>query len=196
MIKKLVLGGMLVALIGALALLMSRWSQSESTLAYQEHRWEDSTQAPAGAKIQETGYRADLGENPGAAIGDNAADNAAGSRDGQAQAVVSDWITLEGTVTAVELNALTIETAEGQSILIQLGPENFWTTQGTTLQEGDEVAITGFYEDGGTYSAGEVIMLKTGETLALRDADGRPLWSGGSGNSRSGQVQKQGGNNK
>jgi hypothetical protein len=102
-----------------------------------------------------------------------------GSQEPQPQAAVEDWITVQGTVTAVELNALTIETTEGESMLVQLGPEHYWTTQGIVFVAGDEVSITGFYEDEVSFSAGSVTLLATGETLALRDADGRPLWAGG-----------------
>jgi len=50
--------------------------------------------------------------------------------DGKPQAMYSDWITVQGTVLAVELNALIIETTDGQTMPIQLGPEHFWAAQG------------------------------------------------------------------
>lgn len=103
----------------------------------------------------------------------------------QVLADVDEWITVEGTVTGIDLNALTIETAGGESLLVQLGPTNYWNNLGVDLTYGDSVQITGFYEDD-TFTAGTVTLLATGETLELRDADGRPLWSG---NARSGQGQ-------
>lgn len=104
-----------------------------------------------------------------------------GSQVPQPQAMVGEWITVQGTVTAVELNALTIETVEGESMLVQLGPEHFWTTQGVVFEAGDDVTITGFFEDEVNFSAGSVTVLESGETLLLRDTDGRPLWAGGPG---------------
>ena len=99
---------------------------------------------------------------------------------------------MKGFITAVELTAVTIETSEGDSFLVQLGPASFWAEQGVTLQEGDEVMITGFFEEDGSLSASQVSVLDTAETLALRDASGQPLWVGGSGKARSIQSGRQG----
>ncbi len=104
-----------------------------------------------------------------------------GSQMPEPQATVDEWITVQGTVTAVELNALTIETAEGETVLAELGPEHYWTTQGIVFEAGDEVTITGFIEDEDSFVAGSVTVLESGETLLLREADGRPLWAGGPG---------------
>ena len=103
--------------------------------------------------------------------------------DGKPQAMDGDWITVQGTVLAVELNALIIETTDGQTMPIQLGPEHFWAAQGIVIDAGAEVQVTGFCEDEVSFSAGRVTLQETGEILVLRDADGRPAWSGGAGNS-------------
>lgn len=196
MVRRLLLGGIAAALIGALVLLVLSASQSASVSASQEGRWEKSTPlAPAGARVQASSYHTGPGENPNAVTGGKSATENAGPGDGQLQVLVSDWITWKGTITAVELNAVTIETTQGESFLIQLGPEYYWTEQGTTLQEGDQVLITGFYEEQGTWSAGEVALLGTGETLALRDAHGSPLWAEDSSNA-SGQGQGRGGKHR
>ena len=112
--------------------------------------------------------------------------------DGKPQAMYSDWITVQGTVLAVELNALIIETTDGQTMPIQLGPEHFWAAQGFVIEAGAEVQVTGFYEDEVSFSAGQVTLLDTSEILSLRDADGRPLWSGGAGNGGSGDAGNDG----
>ena len=109
-----------------------------------------------------------------------------GSQVPQPQATVDEWITVQGTVTAVELNALTIETVEGESMLVELGPEHYWTAQGIVFETGDGVTITGFFEDEVNFVAGSVTVLESGETLLLREADGRPLWAGGPGRGRNG----------
>jgi hypothetical protein len=112
--------------------------------------------------------------------------------DGKPQAMYSDWITVQGTVLAVELNALIIETTDGQTMPIQLGPEHFWAAQGFVIEAGAEVQVTGFYEDEVSFSAGQVTLLDTSEILSLRDADGRPLWSGGAGNGGNGDAGNDG----
>jgi hypothetical protein len=115
-----------------------------------------------------------------------------GSQVPQPQAEVTEWITVGGTVTAVELNALIIETADGEMMVVQLGPEHYWTAQGIAFAAGDEVEITGFFEDGTSLNAGAVTLLGTGEVLTLRDGDGRPLWAGGPGLSGNGRDGRQG----
>ena len=119
--------------------------------------------------------------------------NSQSPTDGKPQAMDGEWITVQGTVLAVELNALIVETTEGQTMPIQLGPEHFWATQGFVIETGAEVQITGFYEDEVTFSAGQVTLQETGEILVLRDADGRPRWSGGAGNSQSAGSGNDGG---
>jgi hypothetical protein len=84
-----------------------------------------------------------------------------------------DWETLTGEVTAVD-GDLTVETAEGE-LLVGLGQASY--REGFALGVGDEVSVTGFHEDG-EFKAGTVENLTTGQTLALRDETGRPMWSG------------------
>lgn len=109
----------------------------------------------------------------------------------QPQAAVTEWVTVRGTVTAVELNALSLETADGEMMAVQLGPEHFWTTLGVALAAGDQVEVIGFYEDESSFSAGTVTLLATGEILTLRDDDGRPLWAGGPGAGSRGRGTRQ-----
>lgn len=130
----------------------------------------------AGGRGQESASGESSGGNSVAGQGEGSAE---GGQESQAQAMVADWITVEGTVTAVELGALSIRTADSDSMLVHLGPESFWTTQGIVFEAGDQVEILGFYEDEVNFGAGQITLQETGETLVLRDADGRPLWSGG-----------------
>lgn len=119
------------------------------------------------------------GSGSGNSAGGRGEGAAEGSQDPKVRATVADWITVEGTVTAVELSALSIRTADDDSSLVHLGPDSFWTTQGIVFEAGDQVEIVGFYEDEVNFGVGQITLLETGETLVLRDADGRPLWSGG-----------------
>jgi hypothetical protein len=73
-----------------------------------------------------------------------------------------------------------------------LGPEHYWTAQGIAFAAGDEVEITGFFEDGTSLNAGAVTLVGTGEVLTLRDGDGRPLWAGGPGLRGNGRDDRQG----
>ena len=84
-----------------------------------------------------------------------------------------EWETLTGTVIAID-GEVAVQTAEGQ-VLVGMGQSAYW--EGFALQVGDEVSVTGFYEDG-EFKAGTVENLTTGESIVLRDEAGRPMWSG------------------
>jgi hypothetical protein len=45
------------------------------------------------------------------------------------------------------------------------------------LSQGEEVTIVGYWEDG-EFKAAEITRLSDGATIVLRDANGRPAWSG------------------
>ena len=84
-----------------------------------------------------------------------------------------EWETLTGEVTVVD-GEITVQTAEGE-VVVGLGQAS--CREGFALEVGDEVSVTGFYEDG-EFKAGTVENLTTGETIVLRDEAGRPMWSG------------------
>ena len=104
--------------------------------------------------------------------------------DGVPDAVVDEWVTLQGTVTAVDASLLEVTTSDGKVILVENRAWWFAQEQGLTLAAGDSVSLTGFYDDG-VFEAGSITSLATSQTVSLRDADGRPLWSGrGNGSGR------------
>lgn len=86
------------------------------------------------------------------------------------------WAALSGTVTALEDGVLTVETADGV-LEAHLGPEWYWEAAGVALVVGDEVAVTGFDENG-EFEVAAVENLTTGESIALREEGGRPPWAG------------------
>lgn len=83
------------------------------------------------------------------------------------------WETLTGEVTVVD-SEITVKTATGE-VVVGMGQSAY--RESFALQVGDEVAVTGFYEDG-EFKAGTVENLTTGETIVLRDETGRPMWAG------------------
>ena len=101
-------------------------------------------------------------------------DNSQPSR-AQPQAEVADWQTVEGVV--VETTELVIETADGQTVQVGLGPSHYRESQGFVLQVGDRVRVSG-YPEHGEFKAGQVENLDTGESIVLRDTSGRPMWAG------------------
>jgi len=208
MLKKMIIGGLVAILVGAVAVGVYDYVRGDSTLAYQGANGRNAESQPAddgrgsgnrgagGNGGNASGSQSRTGEAAGPAAGSGQAQGegqglADGSQVPQPQAEVEEWVTVRGTVTAVELNALNIVTSDGEAMLVQLGPEHYWTAQGVAIEAGDEVEITGFCEDGTSFNAGQVTLLATGETLALRDTTGRPLWAGGPGRGNGGRSGQE-----
>lgn len=97
--------------------------------------------------------------------------------DGEPDALVDEWVTVQGTVTAVDANLLEVTTSDGKVVVVENRAWWFAQEQGFTLAVGDTVSLTGFYEDV-DFEAGSITSLATNQTVSLRDADGRPLWAG------------------
>jgi hypothetical protein len=118
-----------------------------------------------------------------------------GSRTPQPQAQVSpeEWITVEGTVIAVAQNSLTIQTADGATLTLQLGQAGFTAQQGVAFAAGDLVRVIG-YDQNGRFRAGEIDNLTQGGRLMLLDPNGRPLWAGLGSSGNGGQGGNGNGN--
>ena len=109
----------------------------------------------------------------------------AGSAPGQAPAGQSGvpqadvqpeaWRTLQGTVVTVADDLVEIRTTAGEVIPFEGRPLSYALEQGFSLEVGDAVALDGFDEDG-EFKIGQVT--SNGASITLRDASGRPGWSG------------------
>lgn len=125
------------------------------------------------------------------------AGNGSGSNGGQGEVQVpaDQWVTLEGTVTALTNNGLVLQTTDGQALTISFGRADFWQTQAVTFAVNDTVSMLGFWQ-ADQFNPGQVTKTATGERILLRDPNGRPLWAGpgrGQGNGNGGQGNGQGG---
>lgn len=100
-----------------------------------------------------------------------------GAAAGQAQVPADEWVTIDGTVTTVTTNGLTLQTQAGEMLQVSFGQPGFWQTQAVTFAVGDAISMLGFWQ-GDQFQAGQVIKLATNERIMLRDPNGRPLWAG------------------
>jgi len=94
--------------------------------------------------------------------------------------------TLSGIVaqapsTGIEL---ILQTSAGD-VQVGTGPD-YLGEIGIVLQVGDEVSVSGYWEDG-EFKASAITMLADGTTVPLRDESGRPMWSGAARGGRGGQ---------
>ena len=97
--------------------------------------------------------------------------------DGEPQADVTEWLTVNGTVVELTEDLMTVETDSGKAIVMEGRPWRFALEQGFTPTLGDEVTLVGFDEDG-RFEVGEITDHTNGQSLRLRDENGRPGWSG------------------
>jgi len=194
MLKKMLVGSFLLIMAGALVVGgISLFSRSQSAHAWQGRGQEDrgviaqraSNQIVPGSQGhgqgrgqggREASTNTETSENtPGSGYGlGQGQGNSQRSRT-KPQVEVADWRTVEGVV--VETTELVIETVDGQTVQVGLGPSHYRESQGFVLQVGDRVRVSGYSEDG-EFKAGQVEKLDTGESIVLRDTDGRPMWAG------------------
>lgn len=92
---------------------------------------------------------------------------------------LTDWVTLQGTISEIANPGFTLLTTDGQSVAVELGNQNYVAGLGLTLAVGDEVTLVGFNDPGGAFTVGQLTLAATGQTFALRNEMGRPLWAGG-----------------
>ena len=116
---------------------------------------------------------------PGGYSGEGNAE-APGDGTGTGQAQVDEWLTLSGSVVSVDADELLVQTNDGQQILIDGRAQRFLDELGFAAQVGQRLQLTGFYEDG-DFEVGTVENMNTGQTVQIRDENGRPLWAGGGG---------------
>ncbi|GAB4471365.1 MAG: hypothetical protein Kow00124_08350 [Anaerolineae bacterium] len=115
-----------------------------------------------------------------------------GSHTPQPQASVDEWVTLEGTIAAINRSSITMTLADGTSLTFQAGQPSFFASQGVTLQVGDAISVLGFYQNE-QFMAGEIVQTATGLRVMLRDPNGRPLWAGPGGSGNGGNGNGYGG---
>ncbi len=82
-------------------------------------------------------------------------------------------ITIRGQIVRLRPPLAVIETPQGETYFVRLGPYRFWRTQGYKLKVGDKVKIRGF-------RCGEMLFPKVirwrGGQIRLRDESGVPRW--------------------
>jgi len=110
-------------------------------------------------------------------------------RNSQAEsAELWEAIVIEGTISQAPAAGvdMIVETDSGE-LLVGTGP-GYLQEQGFDLAAGDAVQVSGFFEDD-EFKAVTITRLSDGESVALRDEFGRPMWSGAGRRASSGEVQ-------
>jgi len=89
---------------------------------------------------------------------------------------IGTWVELTGEVVALVDNGFTLSTDDGE-MTVHLGPSWYWESVGIGLEAGDQVTVSGFYEDD-EFEVGAIENTTDGTSVTLRDETGRPLWAG------------------
>jgi len=97
---------------------------------------------------------------------------------------VKEWLTVQGTVISVDANTLVVQTDSGEHVTVENRAWWFAQEQGFSAQVGDQVTLVGFYEgndpstiSGQCLEVGRIDDLTNGQTVLVRDENGRPLWA-------------------
>lgn len=101
------------------------------------------------------------------------------------QEAIDEWFTYDGIVTQVPAEGidLVMETDEGE-LVVGTGPLSL-AELGIEVLIGDALEVRGYWEDD-ELKAAQITQPATGQTVALRDEWGRPVWSGSGQNERIG----------
>ncbi len=155
--------------------------------------WEDNELKAAQVTRLADGQSIDLRDEMGRPAWAGAGRNAQAGQGIQAapndptsdvQAEVDEWLQFQGIVISAD-TALIVETAAGEEFIIKGRPWWFAQEQGFLAQAGDQVTLTGFYEEsdpltgsGQSFEVGRIENISNGQTVLIRDENGRPLWAG------------------
>lgn len=163
-----------LVLIGGSIFILARPENSlaaKQTFIHDEGRGPGHSNARTGTEIQRQGQQNEaLDSRNGAGEGLGQSNESRYSEDS-----VMALETISGPVTESG-NELLVNTTTGE-VLVGLGPEFYREEAGFTVAVGDQVSVMGYFEDG-EFKAATVENSTSDTSIVLREASGRPMWSG------------------
>jgi hypothetical protein len=188
MLKKIVVGTLFITLIGVLLVggivrTMDRTERVAEAQGY-GHGRDEVGECEEGESGQGHGHgngevseceASGSGQGRGG-YGGQGREDAPGDQTGTGQANVEGWLTLQGAIVSVDPDTLVVQTDSGQQVAVE--NRAWWFAQGQdfSAQVGDQVTLIGFYE-GDHFEVGRIDNATNGQTVRLRDENGRPLWA-------------------
>lgn len=94
---------------------------------------------------------------------------------------VKEMVTLQAVAQEISTDLWVLKVDGGSLVELEGRTLTYLAGQGFTVQAGDALSLTGFYEDADSFEISELTNLVSGETVVVRGADGRPLWGKGGG---------------
>jgi hypothetical protein len=182
MLKKVVLGTVFAVFIGALI--------TGAVIRTMDKSHQTTTEVRAGGgndrntSLENTSNTENQGNGQGRGRSTEDQDQARGGKGSEGSRVLTEeesdhlWEAYSGIVIEVSEEIVTIETREGEWIVVEGRAWSYAQEQGYYMQQGDQVQFEGFYENG-EFKVSKLENLTTGESIVIRDASGRPSWAGG-----------------
>jgi len=185
MIKNILLGVLFTAIAGVLifgGVNRTLAKQDNEVRTYEEggggygrNAAEEGARRPAEGWLAAPGGAYSGGQGGGYGYGRQ---EAAASGAPQPQAEVNEWITLEGQAASADTTCLIVTISAGEQIEISGRAWSYAQEQGFSANAGDALQLTGFYDSGELFETGAIANQTSGQTVALRDENGRPRWAG------------------
>ena len=185
MLKKIALGALLTGLVAVLiwGAVIRTSAKSGGGAEETERRGRATEYAAAGAVEQSFGGRGSAATE-GAGRGGRWAQGSASKRPQPGRAAsrrrtcnLRRGASSRAPSVSVADDLVEIQSAAGEVIPFEGQPLRFALSRGLALKVGDPVTLSGFDEDG-EFKIGQVTDPVSGVSIVLRDADGRPGWSG------------------
>lgn len=174
MVKKIVLGILMVGLCGMLVVGAVNRTTAKTTGVEQVYL--------QGGRYGGTGTKPDAGERSGGKQGSGGNNHWASTQDldGNPEADASfsqERTVLHGIVASVGEDTLTVELLDSETIVVEGRAWSFAQERGFTSQAGDQVRLTGAIQEE-EFKIWGIENLTTGQVITLRDGNGRPQWAG------------------
>ena len=91
---------------------------------------------------------------------------------------VRDLVKMDGQVLSISNRGLSIQLSDRQMVEIVGRAWRYARGLGFSAQAGDLLWLDGFVDSNGAFETALITNLNTGQSVALRDETGHPLWSG------------------
>jgi hypothetical protein len=189
MLRKIVLGTLLIALIGVLVAgavirTMDRTVRVAEARGYGYGNDEvgecekgESGQGHGHGNGEVSKCEASGSGQVRGGYGGQGREDAPGDQTGTGQANAEGWLTLQGAIVSVDANRLVVQMDSGEQVTVENRAWWFVQEQGFLAQVGDRVTLIGFYE-GDHFEVGRIDNATNDQTVRLRDENGRSLWAG------------------
>jgi len=169
MFKKIIIGTLILGLVGILVI--GAINRTNANTGNTEARGQGRGRGNEAITYTTSGGQG-RGSNP-----QDALEGRGQGRGNASQAQVVEELTLQGTVVSVDNTTLLVQTSSGEQVTVENRPWQYALGANFSAQVGDQVTLTGFYQSG-VFEVSQMNNLTNGKSVALRDATGRPGWSG------------------